>query len=196
MQKNLGIKLVVSMMALGLVFTVSCAKKSVVSEPASVTIETGDEAASQAAADQQAALDRQAALEEEARLKEEALREDAARKKMAAQRRFGSQDIHFAYDSAELSPMSRMLLKEKAAWMEENSGVSVVIEGHCDERGTTEYNLALGERRARAAEAFMKDLGIASFRLSTISYGEERPLDTVHNEAGWAKNRRAHFMIR
>ena len=71
-----------------------------------------------------------------------------------------------------------------------------MIEGHCDERGTAEYNIALGERRARSAMDFLVDLGISASRLSTVSYGEERPLDPRHNEAAWAKNRRAHFVIR
>lgn len=197
MGKKLVVKLIMVMMLSGLVLTVSCAKKSVVSEPGGVTLNTDDNVVRNAAAQEELARQKAA---EEARLQEEALNQEAlseeANKREAAKRRFGSQDIHFAYDSAELSPMARMLLKEKAAWLEEYGNASVVIEGHCDERGTTEYNLALGERRAQATEAFMIDLGISSSRLSIISYGEERPLGTSHNEAGWAKNRRAHFVIR
>jgi peptidoglycan-associated lipoprotein len=82
-----------------------------------------------------------------------------------------------------------------AAWLRENSGITATIEGHTDERGTNEYNLALGDRRADSAKAFLVDLGIASSRLTTISYGEERPLCTQQNEECWAKNRRAHFVI-
>ena len=74
-------------------------------------------------------------------------------------------------------------------------GVTVTIEGHCDERGTNEYNLALGDRRAESAKRFLTDLGISATRLTTVSYGEERPVDPRHNEEAWAKNRRAHFVI-
>lgn len=119
----------------------------------------------------------------------------AAAKAAAAERRFGNQDIHFKYDSAELSSMAKMVLKDKAAWMKANPTKYVSVEGHCDERGTTEYNLALGELRAKAAKNYLVNLGIASSRLSTISYGEERPLDTASNESAWKKNRRAHFVI-
>ena len=76
-----------------------------------------------------------------------------------------------------------------------NTNVSVIIEGHCDERGTNEYNMALGDRRASSAKSFLVDLGVESRRLTTISYGEEKPIDPAHNEAAWAKNRRAHFVI-
>ena len=80
--------------------------------------------------------------------------------------------------------------------MEQNSGSAVVIEGHCDERGSVEYNLALGERRAKAAREFLVSYGIAASRLTTISYGKERPMDSGHDEDSWAKNRRAHFVKR
>ena len=86
-------------------------------------------------------------------------------------------------------------MKKKAEWLINNSDVAVTIEGHCDERGTNEYNLALGERRAASAKTFLMDLGIAGSRLNTISYGEERPVDPGHNEEAWAKNRRGHFTI-
>ena len=79
--------------------------------------------------------------------------------------------------------------------MNQNSSVRSQIEGHCDERGTNEYNLALGERRANAAKQYLTTAGISAGRLSTISYGEERPLDPGHTEAAWARNRRAHFVI-
>jgi peptidoglycan-associated lipoprotein len=87
------------------------------------------------------------------------------------------------------------VLKEKAAWLQDRPEVDVLIEGHCDERGTNEYNLALGERRAQSAKVFLVNMGIASSRLTTVSYGEERPLDPGHDEAAWAKNRRAQFVI-
>ena len=86
-------------------------------------------------------------------------------------------------------------LTRQAKWLRSNSDVKVIIEGHCDERGTNEYNLALGDRRAAATKAFLVDLGISPLRLITISYGEERPLIGGQGEDTWAKNRRAHFAV-
>ncbi len=191
MGKRLLVNAILAFLVLGLVFTVSCAKKSVVSDPDAVQTDTTDSDAQAKAAEE---AERKRAIEEE-RLKEEALMEAEANKIAAAVRRFENIDIHFEYDSAVLSPMSQMLLKEKAAWLEEKGSVTVMIEGHCDERGTTEYNLALGERRAIAVQQFLLDIGIAGYRLNTISYGEERPLDTGGNPSSYAKNRRAHFVI-
>lgn len=108
---------------------------------------------------------------------------------------FENEDIYYAYDSSALTPQAQDILRKKAAFMKANSNVKVTIEGHTDERGTNEYNLALGEARARAAKAFMVDLGIPAARLATISYGEERPVAKGHTEADWAQNRRAHFVI-
>ena len=105
------------------------------------------------------------------------------------------EDVYFEFDKATLTPVAQDNLMRKAAWLRENSNVTVTIEGHCDERGTNEYNLALGDRRADSAKAFLVDLGVAASRLTTISYGEERPLCTWRNEECWAKNRRGHFAI-
>jgi peptidoglycan-associated lipoprotein len=109
--------------------------------------------------------------------------------------RFENEHIHFSFDSAVLTNEAQDILIEKAAWLKENPGITVLIEGHCDERGTNEYNMALGERRAKSAKAFLIHLGISSNRLDTISYGEERPLDPRQNEEAWAKNRRDQFVI-
>ncbi len=103
--------------------------------------------------------------------------------------------IHFAFDSYELSPKAREILKKKAEVLLKYPYIKMVIEGNCDERGTEEYNLALGERRARAAYEYLILLGIEADRLSIVSYGEERPLDPRHNEEAWAKNRRDDFTI-
>jgi len=108
---------------------------------------------------------------------------------------FENEDIYFAYDSSALTPQAQDILRNKAAFMKAKSNVKVTIEGHCDDRGTNEYNLALGEARARSAKAFLVDLGIPAARLATISYGEERPLAKGQSEDAWAKNRRAHFVI-
>jgi len=105
------------------------------------------------------------------------------------------EDIYFDFDKSTLTPVSQDNLMRKAAWLRENADVTVTSEGHCDERGTNEYNLALGDRRADSAKAFLVDLGIAASRLTTISYGEERPQCTQQNEECWSKNRRGHFVI-
>jgi peptidoglycan-associated lipoprotein len=104
-------------------------------------------------------------------------------------------DILFGYDSAVLTPEARSRLESHAQWLRRFSSVTVLVEGHCDERGTVEYNLALGERRAMAAYNYLQSLGVPATRLKTISYGKEFPLDPGHNESAWARNRRCHFVI-
>jgi len=104
------------------------------------------------------------------------------------------EDIHFDYDKYYLKPEARESLKKNTAWLAKNKNYTVVIEGNCDERGTVEYNLALGERRAAEAMKYFVELGIDKKRIKTISYGKERPLDPEHNEEAWAKNRRDHFI--
>ena len=105
------------------------------------------------------------------------------------------EDIYFAFDKSILTPAAQDNLLQKAAWLRENDDATVTIEGHCDERGTNEYNLALGDRRAESAKSFLIDLGIDPSRLTTISYGEERPVDPRRSEEAWAKNRRDHFVV-
>jgi len=105
-------------------------------------------------------------------------------------------DIHFDFDKSNIRPDAARILEANAAWLRSNSNMLVLVEGHCDERGTNEYNLVLGERRARATMNYLVGQGIAQDRLSMVSYGEERPLCTEHNEACWAKNRRAHFRVK
>ena len=104
--------------------------------------------------------------------------------------------IFFDTDKSELKPEARSTLERLAAWMNENPGVAVTIEGHCDERATREYNLALGERRATASRNYLIALGINGNRVGTISYGKERPAVPGHTEAAWAQNRRAVFVVR
>ena len=105
------------------------------------------------------------------------------------------EDIYFDFDKSTLTAAAQDNLLRKAEWLRENSDATVTIEGHCDERGTNEYNLALGDRRAESAKAFLVDLGIDPSRLTTISYGEERPVDPRNMEEAWAKNRRDHFVV-
>ena len=99
--------------------------------------------------------------------------------------------VFFGFDSSDLTAESRAALEKQAAWMKKFGGVRVVLEGHCDERGTREYNLALGERRANAAKDYLVALGINPARVKTISYGKERPAALGHNESAWAQNRRS-----
>jgi peptidoglycan-associated lipoprotein len=104
-------------------------------------------------------------------------------------------DIYFAFDSYELDDAARSTLRESDAWLQDQPQARVEIEGHCDERGTVEYNLALGAKRARAAKEYLVALGISSDRLSTISYGEELPVCQEHDEECWQRNRRCHFVV-
>ncbi len=106
------------------------------------------------------------------------------------------QNIYFDFDRYELREDARSTLANNAKQLEGNPGVKVTIEGHCDERGTVEYNLALGEKRASAARDYLVNYGITGDRLSTVSFGEERPVDPGHNEEAWAKNRRDAFVVR
>lgn len=110
-------------------------------------------------------------------------------------RTFEGEKIYFDYDKSELKPEARAVLRKKAEWLRDNPEFSARIEGHCDERGTNEYNLALGERRANAAWRFLNALGISGGRLTTISYGEERPVDPGQNQDAWSKNRRDEFRL-
>ncbi len=103
--------------------------------------------------------------------------------------------IHFDFDKYDIRPQDAEILKQNAEVLKRFPMVKIQIEGHCDERGTEEYNLALGERRANSAKRYLISLGISADRITTISYGEERPLDPAHNEEAWAKNRRAEFVI-
>ena len=123
---------------------------------------------------------------------------EAARKKVAELRKKESiklANVYFDLDDFSLSEKAKKILVEDAAWLMNNSQESVVIEGHCDERGTEEYNIALGERRASSAKRYLINLGVKSNQLSTISYGEEKPSDPAHDEDAWAKNRRDEFVI-
>ena len=105
------------------------------------------------------------------------------------------ENIPFDYDKYSLKPEARALLDKLGEWLLKNKNYAVVIEGHCDERGTTEYNLALGERRAMEAKAYLTGLGVEAGRIKTISYGKEMPLDPGHDEEARAKNRRDQFLV-
>ena len=104
-------------------------------------------------------------------------------------------DIYFQYDSASLSSSARETLRENANWLQSNPEYIIALEGHCDERGTSEYNLALGQRRAQSVYDYIRSLGVDGGRMTTVSYGEDQPLDPSSNEQAWSLNRRVHFRI-
>jgi len=194
MRKKLWLNLVLLLVIPGFLFIASCAKKTVTSESAA-TKAVEDDSAQKAKAEaaekaSQQELAKQRAIEMQ-NLKEQ----QAMREKMAAKNMFVNEDISFDFDKYNLLPLAQQVLQRKADWLWNNPDVSVIIEGHCDERGTNEYNLALGDRRAESAKTYLMNLGIAGSRLTTISYGEEKPVDSDHNEAAWAKNRRANLVI-
>ena len=111
------------------------------------------------------------------------------------QKKFGQEDIYFNFDEFAVSPDGKKILASKAAFLKTHPTLKVMVEGHCDERGTTEYNLALGEKRAGEVKKYLIFLGIDGNRLSVISYGKEKPAASGHNEEAWAMNRRAHFVV-
>ena len=195
--------LLVAFACLFLLFVTSCAEKEVqVSETIQPTAEE------QAAIEAQKVKDAKEAAEkvrlEELRAEQRAveaarqtkLQKEAMARQLAAKvSQFETTAIYFAFDKANLTAESEDILKGKAGYLQNNPSYSLVIEGNCDERGTNEYNLALGERRAHSAKKFLKALGISGDRISTISYGEEKPVDSGHNEAAWTKNRRDDFRL-
>ena len=135
------------------------------------------------------------------RLDEEGITEEeleAARRKVAelsAQQGMTLANVYFAFDDFSLSQEAKSVLAQNAAWLINNPQREVIIEGHCDERGTDEYNIALGERRANSTKRYLIVLGVNAAQLSTISFGEERPANPGHGESAWAQNRRAEFVI-
>ncbi|HEX5679728.1 MAG TPA: peptidoglycan-associated lipoprotein Pal [Desulfobacterales bacterium] len=186
--KKTGCRVLVLMLVTGLLFAIpACQKKQISSDPSAVS---GNGAGMGGAAGRKG-------------IGEQDLGGAAGRAGMGASGAIGAgerssfenEDIFFGYDSSSLTTQAQDVLRKKAAFLKANPNVKVTIEGHCDERGTNEYNLALGEARAKSAKAFMVDLGIPAARMATISYGEERPLVQGRSEESFAKNRRAHFVI-
>nr|WP_319395259.1 peptidoglycan-associated lipoprotein Pal [uncultured Desulfobacter sp.] len=191
MKKQMFMNVVMAVLVVGLVTMVGCSKPKV-ADPGTVN-QSQTETDAQRAARLEA--ERQARLEAE-RIKAQQLEDERQAQIIEAKSNFLNQNILFDYDSAELTEQAKGLLREKAAWLQANPADTVTIEGHCDERGTTVYNLALGERRAKAARNYLVDLGVSGSRLSTVSYGEEKPLDPAPTEAAYRINRRAQFVIR
>jgi peptidoglycan-associated lipoprotein len=177
--------MVVALACSSLMLMTSCAKKQVgVGET---------EVSQQAGGGQEAGVPSDEGYDEREKKRQAEL--EALRQKQLEIDAFESVNIYFDFDKSELKPESQLALKNKAAWLKGNPTYSLRIEGHCDERGTNEYNLALGERRANAAMNFLTSLGVSGDRIKTISYGEERPADPGHNEAAWARNRRDEFKL-
>jgi len=125
-----------------------------------------------------------------AEVKEAEVKEDVMKEEVSP-----LEDIHFAFDDYSLTDTAKTILEKNAAWMRNNPNTKVRIEGNCDERGTNEYNMTLGERRANSGKKYLSKLGVKEEQLATVSYGEEKPFDPGHNEEAWAKNRRDHFAI-
>ena len=172
-------------------FAISCSKEKISSD--AYTPSAAD-AEAQRKADEKARQDAKRIGEED--LKESALSEEMQAERMKIESEtFENEDIHFEFDSIRLTPQAQEILTKKAEWLKDNPNTSVTIEGHCDERGTNEYNLALGDGRALSSKKFLIDLGVDPSRLKTVSFGEERPIDPNLTEEAWAKNRRTHFAI-
>ena len=183
MHKNISLCKILPILILALVFFISCSKQVDVrtSDPAGTT--QGD-----------AGMDKNASDEQDLTSSRD-ITDGSDSMSSDNTMMIHVEDIYFEFDSSTLTPESQELLTKKALWLKSNSTVNVVIEGHCDDRGTSEYNLALGDRRAASTKAYLVELGISPSRMVTISYGEERPLISGQNEKAWAKNRRAHFEV-
>ena len=169
----------------------SCAKKQVDTYESKPKAETGEGAVGKGgAAGKQSSSETITELSEAERLAKQREIENA--NKMSV---FESENIYFEFDKSDLTPEAQAILKKKAAFLQQYPSVSLLIAGNCDQRGTIEYNLALGERRANAAERFLVALGIPEDRIKTISYGKERLADPANNPVAWSLNRRDTFTL-
>lgn len=186
MKTNFWVKVGVVLIVGGFIAVAACTKKPVSSTAPSVDTSIKESGPS----DEDLARQREEDLARQRALENEEMNANAREKEM-----FVSEDIYFDFDQSILRSDAQEILKRKAEWLLNNPSASVVIEGNCDERGSAEYNLALGDRRAQSAKTFLVDMGVSASRISTISYGEEKPVDRGHTEAAWAKNRRDHFRL-
>ena len=213
-----GFMILSIVLCLGLILT-GCPKKTVVKEEPSVSSAEeakrldAERAAKEAKEREARERDTKEREAKEAREREAKRREEEARKardkefekSLVSKKQPGIEgqifesgmlkDIFFDFDKYDIRQADVETLKQNGDLLKKSPRVKIQIEGHCDERGTNEYNLALGERRANSIKKYLVSLGIPADRISTISYGEERPLDPGHNEEAWGKNRRAHFVI-
>jgi len=197
---------IIFILCIGLIL-MGCPKKTVVKDEPSAKAEAAKIEAERIAKEKEKeAKEKEVKEREAARLKE---KEEQAKREfersLVAKRTPGIEGevfesgllkpIFFDFDKYDIRSADAEILKGNSALLKKFPNVKIQIEGHCDERGTNEYNLALGERRANSTKKYLTSLGIAADRVSTISYGEEKPFDPAHNEEAWAKNRRAHFLI-
>jgi peptidoglycan-associated lipoprotein len=186
MRKKVCLSVALGVIFIVVLFAASCSKQVAQIQPV---------LAPMAEMEVQEATDRPAGETGQAvRLKEDQLQTEAAARE-AAENAFVTEYIHFAFNRYVLSDRAQQILKSKADYLRMNPDITITIEGHCDDRGTDIYNLALGERRAVSVKRFLVALGIGTNRLDTISYGEELPIAMGHNEASRARNRRAQFVI-
>ena len=189
MLKKLTVMALILMSIIPLLMVVSCAKKGI----------QADQSASEEGTLEAEVIEGEETIGDinsDGALTEEQIEaQNREREKLAIKEDFVNENIYFGFDSASLTSESQEILRKKAHWLEQNADMVIIIEGHCDNRGTEAYNLALGERRAESARAFLADLGIDVTKIMTISYGEERPLNPEETEEAWAMNRRASFVI-
>jgi len=186
--------IIIFFLCIGLVL-MGCPKKTVMKDEPSVKKE--ESAAAKAEAER-------IAKEREAKVREETTKKELE-KSLVTKKEPGIEgvvfessllkDVYFDFDKYDIRPADAAILKENAALLKKYTSIKIQIEGHCDERGTSEYNLALGERRANSTKNYLMSLGVSPERISAISYGEEKPIDPGHNEEAWGKNRRAHAII-
>ena len=217
--KMMWMGLAVMVLFLSAAFLTGCAKKTALREESAVAQEKKpvSQVPAKAAVEDQTARDRllrdqalrdqtlreqalreQAAKEAETKAAQEArekAKRDAAAKAAAILKELQIPDVNFDFDKYNLKPEAQAILKVGAPAYLKHKEYKLVVEGHCDERGSMEYNLALGQKRADETAKYLADLGIVKERIKTISYGKEMPLDNGHDEIAWAKNRRAHFVI-
>ncbi len=179
MSKNRALVILVILMAAALVLCGGCAKRKM-APPVSELPSAPAQPRAQA---------------EEPKAQEEAVPPSFEEETPTQKVESGIRDVFFAFDDYSLSEEARTVLAADAKLLTDNKSVKIMIEGHCDERGTVEYNLALGEKRATSAKNYLVNYGIDGSRISVISYGKERPFATGHDEESWAQNRRAHFVI-
>jgi peptidoglycan-associated lipoprotein len=194
-----SVSILILLLCLGLILA-GCPKKTMVKEEPSVKKEEAARLEAERAA-------KEAQEKEAAKIREEEARKarEEFEKSLIAKKEPGIEgeifesrllkDIHFDFDKYDIRPGDAEILKGNAALLLKYRTAKIQIEGHCDARGTVEYNLALGERRANNTRKYLNSLGVSSDRISTISYGKEKPLDPGHNEEAWAKNRRAHWIV-
>jgi peptidoglycan-associated lipoprotein len=203
-----SVSLIVLVLCFGIIIS-GCPKKTVLKEEPSIQKAEESAAEKERARLEAEQKEREAKEREAARIREEEAKQEPAKrefeKSLVAKKTPGIEgevfessllkDIHFDFDKYDIRTEDTEILKANADLLMKDRKAKIQIEGHCDERGTSEYNLALGERRANNAKKYLISLGILADHISTISYGMEKPLDSGHNEEAWAKNRRDHFVI-